>query len=715
MQVLAVVIAAFAAVTTSLAPLPGLDRGLAGIGPGIPVWVTVSGFVLAAIVYLARTISPYLRIFVVMYALGYLLLAGFGVAAARGLLPAYIADLLPPSSAPLAAVAFAAIVYGASFIPVIRTITNLADPYFGAAAPSAEFGRPFGWLGRTEGQAGARLVALLIAINFVQVAMQIRFNVFYGDLFNALQSKDISAFWYQIFQIFTPLAAVWIALAVYEIFVDNSLHIRWRTWMTRRMASRWLDNGTHYRIPLMGNDTDNPDQRIQADIRLFIDQIMSLSIRLLSQAATLVSFVIILWTLSRDFVVPGTDKVIPGFLVWLVITYAVVGTWLTHLIGRPLIALDFRQETVEADYRFSLARLREYGEQVALLRGEQAEIGRLDRSFSQVVANFLHILSRRMKLTSFTAGYSQLSVIFPYVLAAPSYFAGTITLGVFQRTASAFSQVQSAMSFFISAYSTLASFKANVDRLTTFNESMARAEAAGLDTAIGVETAQDGSRDLAIRDLKLALPDGRKIVSIDQFTFEEGPSVLVTGPSGSGKSTMFRAISGVWPFGEGHVHIPAGRKLMLIPQKPYIPAGTLRAAVTYPGLDEHYEDAEIRSALDAVGLTHLDDKLDLEDNWAHHLSGGEQQRLSLARALLAKPDWLLLDEATASLDEPMEARVYGILSERLPNTTIVSIGHRSTLIAMHDRQATMQPGSDGTFNLRERTAPVPPSPVAAGS
>ncbi|WP_375458366.1 ABC transporter ATP-binding protein/permease [uncultured Enterovirga sp.] len=696
MKALTIVIGAFA-----LANLP--------IGK-LPIYVTLSGFALAAIVYAARQISPYLRIFVVMYALGYLLLASATLLGELGLLPDLVVSLLPPAFSASAAGVFAAIVFGASFIPVIRTITTLADPYFYATTPSSGFGRLFSWLGATEGQVGSRLVALLIAINFVQVGMQIRLNLWSRDLFNALQEKNTDAFWYQIFVIFCPLAAIWIAIAVYEVFVDSALQIRWRTWLTRRTAARWLDNGTHYRIPLMSSDTDNPDQRIQADIRLFIAQTMSLSIQLLSQAATLVSFVIILWTLSRDFVIPGTDLVIPGFLVWLVIAYAVIGTWLTHLIGRPLIALDFRQETVEADFRFSLARLREYGEQVALLRGEKAETQRLDHSFSRVVANFLQILSRRMKLTTFTAGYSQLSVIFPYVLAAPSYFVGKITLGQFQQTAGAFNRVETAMSFFISAYSTLASYKANVDRLTTFNDSMSRAEAVGRETSLAVRTSGE-EHDLTLQDVRLSLPDGRAIVHVDGFTFEEGPSVLVTGPSGSGKSTLLRAISGIWPFGSGQVHVPPGRKMMLIPQKPYIPVGTLRAAVTYPGLDQQYGDEDIRSALAAVNLGHLTDNLDLEDNWAHHLSGGEQQRLSLARALLAKPDWLFLDEATASLDEPMEAIAYGIIAEQLPNTTVVSIGHRSTLIAMHDKQVVMHKEESGLFDLREKTAQVRPSPA----
>lgn len=698
MQLLAIVTALFSAANI--------------VADRLPVYVSLGGLVLAAVIHLSRTISPYLRIFIVMYAAGFLFLASLTLAGEAGVLPAAMVELLPPDFSAAAAIVFALIVYGASFLPVIRTITALADPYFEAKASSAEFGNPFRWLGSTEGQVGSRLVALLVAINFFQVAMQIRLNVWYRDLFNALQGKDLPTFWHQIFLVFVPLATIWITVAVYEIFVDNSLHIRWRTWLTRKMASRWLDNGTHYRISLLSHETDNPDQRIQSDIRLFILQVMSLSIRLLSQAATLVSFVIILWGLSRDFVIPGTSLVVPGFLVWLVVVYAVVGTWLTHVIGKPLIGLDFRQESVEADYRFSLARLREYGEQVALLRGEKAETARLDLSFSEVVRNYLQILSRQMKLTTFTAGYSQLSVIFPYVLAAPSYFLGRITLGQFQQTASAFSQVQSAMSFFISAYTTLAAFKANTDRLTTFNASMARAEATGLASAIDLEPRESGA-DLSLQGLRLALPDGREIVDIKDFSFAEGPSVLVTGPSGSGKSTMLRAISGIWPFGQGHVGVPAGKSVMLVPQKPYIPSGTLRAAVTYPGLDAQYDDAAIVAALKAVNLGHLVDKLDVEDAWAHHLSGGEQQRLSLARVLLAKPDWLLLDEVTASLDEPMEAAIYAILRRELPDTTIVSIGHRSTLIRMHDRQVEMSEEEGGLFDLRERAAP--PRPLAAGN
>jgi putative ATP-binding cassette transporter len=696
MYVLAVIVAAFS--------LVALAASVVGGAP-LPLYVPLSGLALAAIVYFAQRISTFVQVFVATYALGYLLLAAGSLAAALGILPQGLAEMLPPPFSASAAVVFAGLIYGASFLRVIRTITAIADPFFESREPATRESGPFTWLGRTEGRVGRMLVALSIFITFAQVALQIRLNLWYRDLFNALEKKDPGIFWYQMLGIFVPLAAVWITIAIYDVFVDYSLQIRWRTWLTRHLYVRWLDRGTHYRIPFTGEPTDNPDQRIQADVNIFISQTMSLSIRLLSQAATLVSFIVILWGLSRDFIVPGTDTVIPGLLVWLVIGYAVVGTWLTHLIGRPLIALDFRQEKVEADFRFSLARLREYGEQIALLSGERAEVARLGHSFRSIIDNFLRILSRRMKLATFTGAYSQTSVVFPYILAAPSYFLGRITLGQFQQTASAFSRVESALSFFINAYTTLAAYKATTERLTTFNLAMTKAEALG-GAASGIAAAPAPSPDLAIERLALGLPDGRRIVQADHLAFRAGEGTLVTGPSGSGKSTLFRAIAGIWPFGQGQIRTPQGKTMMVLPQRPYLPIGTLRAAVSYPGLEDQYGDAAIRDALAAVRLPQLRDSLELEDNWGQRLSGGEQQRVAIARALLAKPDWLFLDEATAALDEPMEEEIYRVLAERLPDTTVVSIGHRSTLHAFHDRRIDMRPGADGLFTPVDARAPV---------
>ncbi len=671
----------------------------------LPLYVPLSGFALAGIVYLAQSISAFVRIFIATYAAGFVFLSGLMLLGGLGLLPETLRAMLPPPFVATATAVFGGLIYAVSFVPVIRTITAIADPYFEATDPAAPESGPFTWMGRTDGRIGRLLVALSIVITFSQVALQIRLNLWYRDLFNALEQKNADAFWWQLLGVFVPLAAIWISIAIYDVYVDNSLRIRWRAWLTHRTYSRWLDRGTHYRIPFAGEAADNPDQRIQQDISTFIIQTMSLSIRLLSQAATLVSFMVILWGLSRDFIIPGTNAVIPGLLVWLVIGYAVVGTWLTHLIGRPLIALDFRQEKVEADFRFSLARLREYGEQIALLRGERAETARLDSSFRVIVDNFVRILSRNMKLTTFTAGYSQTSVVFPYILAAPSYFLGRITLGQFQQTASAFARVESALSFFINAYTTLAAYKATVDRLTTFNRAMSNAEALGRASASRLTlTAGEGS-DLAVERLTLGLPDGRAIARFDGLSLRRGESVLITGPSGSGKSTLFRALAGIWPFGEGTIRTPMQASMMLLPQRPYLPAGSLKAAVAYPGIEDQYSDEAVAAALQAVRLPHLAGLLHEVDNWTQRLSGGEQQRLAVARALLARPDWLLLDEATAALDEPTEEAIYRMLQERLPEATLVSIGHRSTLRAFHDRHVDLRPGPDGPSQPVEMRQP----------
>ncbi|GJD96671.1 ABC transporter ATP-binding protein/permease [Methylobacterium iners] len=670
-----------------------------------PLYVSLSGFAMAGILLASGRLSAFLTVFVTVYGLGYLFLAGAKLAAAAGLLPPTLAALLPPDFAATGAVVFAGIVLAISRLEPIQAITRIADPYFATReTPNDEIG-PFRFFGASEGRIGQRLLALSILITFAQVALQLRLNFWYRDLFNALQEYNAEAFWYQLAWIFAPLATVWVIIGMLDVFVDEMLHLRWRTWLTRSLYERWLGAGTHYRIPFTGEDADNPDQRIQADVNLFIRQTTSLSIRLLSQAATLVSFIVILWGLSRDFVLPFTDTVVPGFLVWLVIAYAVIGTWLTHLIGRPLIALDFNQEKVEADFRFSLARNRIYTEQIALLRGERAEAVRLKSLFGAVIANYIGITYRRMKLGSFTLSYSQISVVFPYILAAPSYFLKKITLGQFQQTGNAFSNVQSSLSFFISAYTTIAAYRANTNRLSSFKRAMTKAEALNA-AGYGLVQGNETRGDVTAAGLTLALPDGREIVAADHLALTKGAATLVTGPSGSGKSTLFRAIAGIWPFGQGRIDVPAGQSALVLPQRPYIPQGSLRGAVVYPNTTDQFPDEAIREALIAAQLPQLADRLDEVDVWDQRLSGGEQQRLAIARAVLAKPEWLFLDESTAALDEPSEAGIYRMLRERLPGTTIVSIGHRSTLHDLHDKRLDMQKAKDGRFVPRELPAPV---------
>ncbi len=673
--------------------------------PSPPLYVSLAGFAMAGILIASANLSAYLKVFVSVYGIGYLLLAGAKTVAALDLLPAVVAALLPPAFAATGAVVFAGIVLAISHWKPIRDITLIADPYFANRdAPTKEIGL-FRWFGRTEGQIGQRLVALSIFVNFADVALTLRFNFFYRDLYNTLQELNAEAFWHQVLWIFIPLAILNIVIGMVDLFVDSSLHIRWRTWLTHSLYERWLGKGTHYRIPFIDEQADNPDQRIQQDVNAFIQQTASLSIRLLSQAAQLVSFIVILWTLSRDFVLPFTDAVIPGFLVWLVIAYAVVGTWLTHIIGKPLIGLNFRQEQVEADFRFSLARNRIYSEQIALLRGERAEASRLATIFHTVIDNYVDIIYRRIKLIAFTFSYRQASAVFPLIIAAPSFFSKKITLGTLQQTSDAFGNVQNALNFFVTSYITLASYRANTIRLGSFKRAMTKAEALSA-AGYGLAQGNDTAGPVTARGLTLALPDGREIVKADELTFRTGGATLVTGPSGSGKSTLFRAIAGIWPFGKGRVDVPAGQSALLLPQRPYLPLGTLRGAVVYPNTIDQFTDEAIREALVAAQLPQLADRLDEVDSWDRRLSGGEQQRLAIARALLAKPQWLFLDEATAALDEPSEAAIYRMLRERLPGTTIVSIGHRSTLHGLHDRRVDMQPEA-GLFAPREVRMTVP--------
>ena len=572
-------------------------------------------------------------------------------------------------------------------------IWGLAVPYF----TTRDIGEARIWPFRYRAQErwiGLSLLIAVVAIELGQVAISVRLSYFNRDWFNAIQEKDAAEFWNQLLFVFSPLAAIFIGSAILQLVMRAYLTIRWRRWMTEKTMSNWLDGAAHYRMQLTGSSTDNPDQRISEDINDFTTTTFALGLGLLSRATSLISFSVILWSLSKGFTFPGTELRVPGFLFWIALVYAVLATGLTHLIGRPLISLYFQQQRYEADFRFSLARLREYGEQVALLGGEETEHLGLSRRFGALIGNFLSIVDCRKKVVAFTASYSQANVVLPFIFVAPYYFTGKVMLGVMTQTAGAFSNVQEALSFFIDSYTTIAQYKSVVDRLTGFAASAAKARAlSSVKPHIEVET--NGGEDLAIRDLEVALPKGGKVVRIKDARLRHGESVLVNGPSGAGKSTLFRAISGIWPFGQGAIKVPKGARVMLLPQRPYVPIGTLRAALTYPAPADAFPDALVRSTLDAVQLSAFADHLDEEGHWGQTLSLGEQQRLALGRALLAKPDWLFLDEATSALDEPLEKAMYRLLPETLPGVTIVSIGHRHTLQAFHKRRIELRPAAEG--------------------
>jgi putative ATP-binding cassette transporter len=574
-------------------------------------------------------------------------------------------------------------------VSTLATIWRLATPY----------------LRSEDRRAGRSLLLAVIAIELSIVGINVMINRWNNRFYNALQERDWDTFVSELL-FFCALAAAFIVLAVYQLYLNQWLQIRWRQWMTKTYLGDWLDGGNHYRMQLLGDAADNPDQRIAEDINLFIEKGLYLGLGLLSSVVTLASFVVILWVLSAGapFTLFGIDWAVPGYLVWAALFYSIVGTAITHWIGRTLIPLNFTQQRYEADFRFNLVRLRENSEQVALLKGEAAENHRLLERFGRLVNNWLLIMGRTKRLTFFTAGYSQASVIFPFVVVSPAYFAGLFQLGGLMQTASAFNSVQGALSFFASStvYRQLAEWRAVIQRLDGFAlAAMAARAAAHTPPMVEVRKTDGAQLAVGLDDLAVYLPGGTPLVAADDIVVAGGERVLLTGPSGSGKSTLFRAIAGIWPFGSGRVLVPRGARLMMLPQRPYFPVGTLAAAVSYPAEASAFERERLAEAVSAVGLPALAARLDEDAHWNRMLSLGEQQRLALARALLQAPDFLFLDEATASLDEASEAALYRLMQERLPRATIVSIGHRSTLIAFHRRRFALTRAGDGRHRLHE--------------
>lgn len=659
--------------------------------------LAVVGVLLAIATWRSVGRSHFLNIFIAIFGTEFIVFGTMLALSAEGFWPETLKDVLPPDSLPMTVGIFGVIVHAISHIKGIGTMTRIADRYF--ETDSRITLKPWGMSAFSVREQGlARLlVVTLVLINQAQVGISVRLSFFNRDWFNAMQDKDSEKFWSLLYTVFLFWAVIFIVSAVIEYVLQSRLIINWRRWLTARYIGDWLDQGSHYRMALVGNPADNPDQRIADDVDMFISRTYNFSISLLSSTSSLVSFSIILWTISENFTIPGTEISVPGFLFWVALLYSGVGTLITHLIGRRLIGLYFNQQKYEANFRFSLARLREYAEQVALLKGEPTERGLLMGRFHDVIRNFLAIVAVRKVLMTFTAFYGQVSPFIPYIVAAPFYFLGKIQLGVLTQTANAFGRVEGSLSYFIDAYASVADYISVVKRLQSFDQSVDAARAQGHDH-IGIERRLGTGQDVHVEGLTLALPHGENIASVS-LVLHPREHVLITGPSGSGKSTLMRALSGVWPYGQGVITLPEHCDVMLLPQKPYLPQGTLRDAITYPAADGTYPDDEMIAVLKSVGLERMGHALDDDENWAQRLSGGEQQRLSIARALLAKPDLLFLDEATSAMDEDGEAKIYAALKSHLPNATLVSIGHRSTLRAMHDRVIMMQPRAEGGFSL----------------
>jgi putative ATP-binding cassette transporter len=537
------------------------------------------------------------------------------------------------------------------------------------------------WRSEEKGIAWLLLVAV-IALSLFSVFISVLINSWYKDFYNALQNKDLAAFTHLILY-FCGIAAIAILGAVYRLYLTQMLTIRWRRWLTEQHFAKWLEHKNYYRLEQRGY-TDNPDQRLSEDLNSFTSETLTLSLGLMRTVVSLVSFSVILWGVSGSIEFFGIT--IPGYMFWAAFLYAVVGSLLTHFIGKRLIGLNNQQQRYEADMRFSLIRIRENAESIALLNGESSEKQQLNSRFGMVWGNFRTIMKVTKRLTFFTAGYSQIAIIFAFVVAAPRYFAGKIELGGLMQINSAFGNVQENFSWFIDAYSSLASWRATCDRLLSFRQAMDQNEAHV--SAIKVTHENDA---LHLDGLGLSLLGGRELMSNASLNIATGERVMLSGRSGSGKSTLLRAMGGLWTEGHGAVRLPAKRALFL-PQKPYLPIGSLRQALSYPQAPGAYPAERYAQVLEACRLSHLVPRLDEDEHWQHLLSPGEQQRVAFARALLNAPDWLYLDEATSAMDEEDEAALYQALLDELPGVTLLSVGHRSSLKRFHGRHLRIEEG-----------------------
>lgn len=550
------------------------------------------------------------------------------------------------------------------------------------------------------------LLASIVALNLAFVYTLVLFNEWNRFFYDALQEKNYPVFIDQLIR-YTVLAFIYIIIAVYRFYLTQHLEMGWRAWMTRHYLQRWLDHQVYYHLELtryaaLGPDQspDNPDQRMQEDLKLFTTATVGLSMGLLNALVTLASFVGILWALSGEFTFTwsGEEFAIPGFMLWVAILYCAIGTVLTHYVGRRLIPLNYEQQRREADFRHNLIRVREYSEAIALDRGEAVEYQQLNLRFGHVLNNYVKLIDAQKRLTMFTASFSQASTVFPFIVAAPRFFSGAIQLGTVMQIASAFNRVQDSLSWFIDNYDALAAWRATTDRLTHFEDAIRKAQQSA---PLQHDAATAG---LQASDLNLDLPTGSRLLAHTALQVQPGDSILLSGPSGSGKSTLFRALAGIWPLASGRVALPASS--MFIPQRPYFPNAPLRDALAYPEPAVKYDDETLKQALRDALLPQLVDQLDVTDAWSQKLSGGEQQRLALARAFLKKPAWIFADEATSALDEEAERTLYGKLLAMVKagNGAIISIAHRQTVATFHSRRWTLEKRSDETvamFQLRQ--------------
>ena len=546
------------------------------------------------------------------------------------------------------------------------------------------------------------LLAACVGLNLGMVYMMVLFNDWNRVFYDALQNRDAEVFWHQL-GVFGILATCYIVVAVYKFYLTQLLELGWRTWMTRDYLQRWLSHHVFYRLELQAqNGTDNPDQRIQEDVQQFTADTVGLSLGVLDASVTLLSFIGILWALSGGFSFDLGDSSynIPGFMVWMALLYALSGSLLGHWIGRSMASLNFQQQRLEADFRHHLMRVREYSEAIALDRGADVERTSLQTRFAQVIDNFMRLLRVQKRYTWFSSGYGQAAVVFPMLVASPRYFSGAIQLGELMQISSAFGQVQESLSWFITNYSRLASWQATTLRLTSFQDQMHAIEATrntqqlnaqedlpAMDSDIA-DLGTPGLNQLITPALTISLPNGAVLLDHVRFQVKAGDRVLIRGPSGCGKSTLLRVFAGIWPYVQPSASIVLPEDTVFMPQRPYFPQGKLRDALTYPQTHSQHSDAALQQALIDVHLPHLIDKLDEEGHWTQQLSGGEQQRLSMARVFLRQARWVFADEATSALDEALEHAMYEKLLAMVSTNhgALVSVAHRPSVAAFHNNQ-----------------------------
>lgn len=533
----------------------------------------------------------------------------------------------------------------------------------------------------------------LLALIGMNVGFQYGVNVWNREIFDAIEQRDAPSV-YHLGTIFPLLVLGSVTLVTSQVFVRMMIQRRWRSWLTKALIARWLDHGRYYQLNLIGGDHQNPEARISEDMRIATESPVDFVSGVISAFVSASTFIFVLWSIGGALTLPiaGTTVTIPGFLVVAAVLYAIITSGSIAFIARNFVQVSEVKNQVEAEFRYSLTRVRENGESIALLGGEEEERNELDRSFKNVRQQWRLLAHQYMRTTLVSHGSLLIAPVVPLLLCAPKFLEGSMSLGEVMQAASAFTIVQTAFGWLVDNYPRLADWNACARRVASLMMSLDGLERAEQSQSLGrIKRGEtQGETMLGLNELSVSLGDGTAVVKETQVEIEPGERVLVAGESGSGKSTLVRAISGLWPWGDGEVNFRPDSNLFMLPQKPYIPSGTLRRAVAYPHAADEWPTDDITAALDKVGLGQLSEKLDDEAPWDHTLSGGEKQRLAFARLLLHHPDIIVMDEATSALDDKSQDAIMQMMIDELPGATIVSVGHRAELEAFHSRKITLE-------------------------